>query len=151
MDRGVDKLKRLLGRKDKGTGAGQEAGSGGGGAANVGVGISAGLDISDPQAGIRALDQAAYLTTTAPVTAASTGEAPGSGQALTSATTGQGGESTMGPEPSESFSGKTWAIVGGVLKMTLSGAVPFIPEPFKGPAVLLSKGIDVFEVSGPHY
>ncbi|KAJ2925899.1 hypothetical protein H1R20_g11191, partial [Candolleomyces eurysporus] len=32
-----------------------------------------------------------------------------------------------------------------MLKMTLSGAVPFIPDPFKGPAVGLLKIIDVFE------
>ncbi|RXW21815.1 hypothetical protein EST38_g4051 [Candolleomyces aberdarensis] len=40
---------------------------------------------------------------------------------------------------------KTWAIVAGALKMTLSGAVPFIPGPFKGPAEALLKIIDVFE------
>ncbi|RXW15030.1 hypothetical protein EST38_g10825 [Candolleomyces aberdarensis] len=41
--------------------------------------------------------------------------------------------------------GKTWAVVAGALKMTLSGAVPFIPDPFKGPAEALLKIIDVFE------
>ncbi|KAJ2923536.1 hypothetical protein H1R20_g13557, partial [Candolleomyces eurysporus] len=41
--------------------------------------------------------------------------------------------------------GKTWAIVAQALKMTLSGAVPFIPDPFKGPAEALLKMIDVFE------
>ncbi|RXW15116.1 hypothetical protein EST38_g10737 [Candolleomyces aberdarensis] len=41
--------------------------------------------------------------------------------------------------------GKTWAIVAEALKMTLSGAVPFIPDPFKGPAEALLKIIDVFE------
>ncbi|KAJ2925827.1 hypothetical protein H1R20_g11265, partial [Candolleomyces eurysporus] len=40
---------------------------------------------------------------------------------------------------------KTWAIVAQALKMTLSGAVPFIPDPFKGPAEALLKMIDVFE------
>ncbi|KAJ2932149.1 hypothetical protein H1R20_g4947, partial [Candolleomyces eurysporus] len=40
---------------------------------------------------------------------------------------------------------KTWAIVVGALKMTLAGAVPFIPGPFKGPAEALLKIIDVFE------
>ncbi|KAJ2925826.1 hypothetical protein H1R20_g11268, partial [Candolleomyces eurysporus] len=41
--------------------------------------------------------------------------------------------------------GKTWAIVAQALRMTLSGAVPFIPDPFKGPAEALLKMIDVFE------
>ncbi|KAJ2925794.1 hypothetical protein H1R20_g11300, partial [Candolleomyces eurysporus] len=41
--------------------------------------------------------------------------------------------------------GKTWAIVVQALKMTLSGAVPFILDPFKGPAEALLKMINVFE------
>ncbi|RXW17109.1 hypothetical protein EST38_g8744 [Candolleomyces aberdarensis] len=41
--------------------------------------------------------------------------------------------------------GKTWPMVAQALKMTLSGAVPFIPDPFKGPAEALLKIIDVFE------
>jgi hypothetical protein len=51
--------------------------------------------------------------------------------------------------PAQDSSSKAWAIVGGALKMTLSGAVSFIPEPFKGPAEVLVKVIDAFEVSGP--
>ncbi|RXW12127.1 hypothetical protein EST38_g13730 [Candolleomyces aberdarensis] len=41
--------------------------------------------------------------------------------------------------------GKTWPIVAQALKMTLSGAVLFIPDPFKGPAEALLNIIDVFE------
>ncbi|RXW14224.1 hypothetical protein EST38_g11630 [Candolleomyces aberdarensis] len=41
--------------------------------------------------------------------------------------------------------GKTWPIVAQALKMTLSGAVPFILDAFKGPAEALLKIIDVFE------
>ncbi|KAJ2926691.1 hypothetical protein H1R20_g10400, partial [Candolleomyces eurysporus] len=41
--------------------------------------------------------------------------------------------------------GRTWAVVAGALKMTLSGAVLLIPDPFKGPAEALLKIIDVFE------
>ncbi|RXW20844.1 hypothetical protein EST38_g5027 [Candolleomyces aberdarensis] len=56
----------------------------------------------------------------------------------------QAGESAVDTKPSEA-SGNTWAIVAGALKKTLSGAVSFIPEPFKGPAEVLLKVIDVFE------
>ncbi|RXW15585.1 hypothetical protein EST38_g10269 [Candolleomyces aberdarensis] len=48
-------------------------------------------------------------------------------------------------ESTTASTGKTWAVVAGALKMTLSGAVPFIPDPFKGPAQALLKIIGVFE------
>ncbi|KAJ2921926.1 hypothetical protein H1R20_g15168, partial [Candolleomyces eurysporus] len=60
----------------------------------------------------------------------------------------QAGQARKGaevPNPSATSSKKTWAIVAGALKKTLSGAVPFIPDPFKGPAEVLLKIIDVFE------
>ncbi|RXW17218.1 hypothetical protein EST38_g8634 [Candolleomyces aberdarensis] len=56
--------------------------------------------------------------------------------------------STMAASTGESTTtstGKTWAVVAGALKMTLSGAVPLIPDPFKGPAQALLKIINVFE------
>ena len=62
------------------------------------------------------------------------------GASEASTTAASKGESTT------SSTGKTWAVVAGALKMTLSGAVPFIPDPFKGPAEALLKIIDVFEV-----
>ncbi|RXW12764.1 hypothetical protein EST38_g13090 [Candolleomyces aberdarensis] len=61
------------------------------------------------------------------------------GTSEASATAASTGESTT------ASTGKTWAVVAGALKMTLSGAVPFIPDPFKGPAEALLKIIDVFE------
>ncbi|RXW12419.1 hypothetical protein EST38_g13434 [Candolleomyces aberdarensis] len=64
---------------------------------------------------------------------------------LSSPRVDQAGESAVDTKPSEAPSGKTWAIVAGALKKTLSGAVSFIPEPFKGPAEVLLKVIDVFE------
>lgn len=95
----------------------------------------------------------------APVTTGGTDEVQGTGTTFTSATAttqkmssprnGQAGESAVDSKPSEGSSSKTWAIVGGALKMTLSGVVPFIPDPFKGPAEVLLKIIDVFEVSWP--
>ncbi|KAJ2921878.1 hypothetical protein H1R20_g15216, partial [Candolleomyces eurysporus] len=57
----------------------------------------------------------------------------------------QAGEGAGVSNPSATSSKKTWAIVAGALKKTLSGAVPFIPDPFKGPAEALLKVIDVFE------
>ncbi|RXW14827.1 hypothetical protein EST38_g11027 [Candolleomyces aberdarensis] len=61
------------------------------------------------------------------------------GTSEASTTAASTGESTT------ASSGKTWAVVARGLKMTLSGAVPFIPDPFKGPAQALLKIIDIFE------
>ncbi|KAJ2932275.1 hypothetical protein H1R20_g4824, partial [Candolleomyces eurysporus] len=65
-------------------------------------------------------------------------ESHGASEASTTATSSTG-ESTTAP------TGKTWAVVAGALKMTLSIAVPIIPDPFKGPGEALLKIIDVFE------
>lgn len=59
----------------------------------------------------------------------------------------QGGELATASNSKSANTSKTWAFVAGALKKTLSGAVPFIPEPFKGPAEMLLKVTDVFEVS----
>ncbi|KAJ2936325.1 hypothetical protein H1R20_g769, partial [Candolleomyces eurysporus] len=61
------------------------------------------------------------------------------GTSEASTTAASTGESATVP------TGKTWAVVAGALKMTLSGAVLLIPDPFKGPAEALLKIIDVFE------
>ncbi|RXW17013.1 hypothetical protein EST38_g8841 [Candolleomyces aberdarensis] len=58
---------------------------------------------------------------------------------------GRAGEDAGVSNSSATSSKKTWAIVGGALKTTLTGVVPFIPDPFKGPAEALLKVIDVFE------
>ncbi|RXW15025.1 hypothetical protein EST38_g10829 [Candolleomyces aberdarensis] len=58
---------------------------------------------------------------------------------------GRAGKGAGVSNTSTTSSKKTWAIVAGALKKTLSGAVPFIPDPFKGPAEALLKIIDVFE------
>ncbi|RXW13062.1 hypothetical protein EST38_g12790 [Candolleomyces aberdarensis] len=57
---------------------------------------------------------------------------------------GQAGEGAGVSKPSVP-SKKTWAIIAGALKGTLSGAVSLIPEPFKGPAQVLLQIFDVFE------
>ncbi|RXW23419.1 hypothetical protein EST38_g2443 [Candolleomyces aberdarensis] len=95
------------------------------------------------------------LTTTTIVTATHgtpslTGEEVGSdsiqGPKVSSPTpTGQAGEGAGISSPLSTSSKKTWAIVAGALKKTLSGAVPFIPDPFKGPAQVLLQIFDVFE------
>ncbi|KAJ2926680.1 hypothetical protein H1R20_g10395, partial [Candolleomyces eurysporus] len=57
----------------------------------------------------------------------------------------EAGANMIDSNPSGASSSKAWTIVTGALKKTLQGAVPFIPEPFKGPAELLLKVIEVFE------
>ncbi|KAJ2925991.1 hypothetical protein H1R20_g11098, partial [Candolleomyces eurysporus] len=65
--------------------------------------------------------------------------------ALSPPRAGQAGASVVDSNPLGAPSSKAWSIVAGALKKTLQGAVPFIPDPFKGPAELLLKAIDVFE------
>ncbi|RXW20369.1 hypothetical protein EST38_g5470 [Candolleomyces aberdarensis] len=73
-----------------------------------------------------------------------TGE--GVGRDLTKgAAAGQAGEGVGVSGLSGTSSSKTWSIVAGALKKTLSGAVSLIPEPFKGPAEVLLKVVNVFE------
>ncbi|KAJ2933180.1 hypothetical protein H1R20_g3901, partial [Candolleomyces eurysporus] len=64
---------------------------------------------------------------------------------LSSTPIGQAGEGAAVSSPLSTSSKKTWAIVAGALKKTLSGAVPFIPDPFKGPAQVLLQIFNVFE------
>lgn len=59
----------------------------------------------------------------------------------------QAGEDGAGSSAKSASNSKTWAFVAGALKKTLSGAVSLIPEPFKGPAEILLKIVDVFEVT----
>ncbi|KAJ2932170.1 hypothetical protein H1R20_g4936, partial [Candolleomyces eurysporus] len=58
---------------------------------------------------------------------------------------GQAGEGAVVSSPLSASSKKTWAIVAGALKKTLSGAIPFIPDPFKGPAQVLLQIFNIFE------
>jgi hypothetical protein len=50
------------------------------------------------------------------------------------------------PMPATGSSSKAWAIAKGSLKTALGIAVTLVPEPFKGPAEVLMKVVDVIEV-----
>ncbi|RXW23395.1 hypothetical protein EST38_g2430 [Candolleomyces aberdarensis] len=65
-------------------------------------------------------------------------------RALSPPPASQASEGAAVTSPSASSS-RTWPIVAGALKKTLSGAVSIIPDPFKSPAEVLLKIIDVFE------
>jgi hypothetical protein len=60
---------------------------------------------------------------------------------------GQATEGVEGSQAPKARSKKTWTMIAAAFKATLSGAVSVIPEPFKGPAEVLLKVYDAFEVS----